>query len=128
MKCSNFYPFKSIWFKPGEFCLIHLASITHEICKSILRRSWDWGCFPGHLESIWQSLGRRYNFQITSKRNIREFTQALAQFLKWENTTRSCQWSSLRMGNLHCWSTSRFYSCSMIVYNPYKWSLWRTFY
>ena len=31
------------------------------------------------------------------------------------------------MNKCHCWSTSRFNSWSIIVFDLYKWSLWRTY-
>ena len=72
-------------------------------------------------------LARRYNFQINSKRNIMEFTQAFARFFKWVKTTRKSKWLSLNMDKFHCWNTSRFNSWSSIVFNLYKRSFQRIF-
>ena len=60
-------------FKRGDSCVYQLLSITHEIYKSFDEGHEVRGVFP-----IFSCLARWYNFQINSKRNIRELTKALA--------------------------------------------------
>ena len=110
-------------FKWGDSCVNQLLSITHEIYKSFEEGHEVRGAFP-----IFSCLARWYNFQINSKQNIRELTKAHAWLFKWEKTMCSSQWSSFHMDKYQCWSTSRFHSWSIPVFNLYKWSLWRTFY
>ena len=84
-------------FTLGDSCVNHLVSITHE--TNLLTRSWGYG----HLQSIWQSLARWYNFQINSKRNVRECTKALAWLFKWEKQRvvlngQASTWTNLTAG------------------------------
>ena len=123
MKCSIFFfenDFNSSnqsGFKPGWLLLI--SASLHQT-RNLLTKVMRLEVFSLSSQKHLTKLARRYNFQINSKRNIMEFTQAFARFFKWEKTTRKSKWLSLNMDKFHCWNTSRFNSWSIIVFNLYN--------
>ena len=118
MKCSIFFfenDFNSSnqsGFKPGWLLLI--SASLHQT-RNLLTKVMRLEVFSLSSQKHLTRLARRYNFQINSKRNIMEFTQAFARFFKWEKTTRKSKWLSLNMETFHFWNTSRFNCWSIIV-------------
>ena len=103
------------------------TDISIEIYQLLLLFSiTGWECFD--ISKAFDKVWHDGNFEISSKWHIMEFSQAYARLFRWEKTTHSSQWSSLRIDKYHCCSTSRFHSRSIFVFNLYKWFLWRTFY
>ena len=109
-------------FKPSDYCINHLLSITHEIYESFDVRLEVRSVFldiSKAYDKVWHGLQTKiiYHVQTNLKWNIRKFTKPFGGFFKGKKTLRSPQMTSLYMGKYQCWRTSRFHPWAFVVFD-----------
>ena len=113
-------------FKPGDSCVNHLLSITQKVYKS---------SNEGHevgdvFLNISKEFDRMWHDGVIFKLNQNGMSGNLLKLLRnfLSERRQRLVLNGLHIFKWHCWSTSGFHSWSIIVFNVYKWSFWRTSY